>query len=48
MNSCKCKNCNVDVHGASYAEHPTSKKHLEKKTKWNDYTRLVVPGTYWK
>ena len=30
MNSPKCDNCNVDVHGASYAKHLRSKKHLEK------------------
>ena len=41
-NSRTCEICNVNVHRASYVKHLRSKKHLEKKTKSNEYTRIVI------
>ena len=39
MKSHKCDVCNIDVHGASYAKHLRSKKHLEHETQ----NKLIIP-----
>ena len=39
MNSRNCDVCNVDVHGASYAKHLRSEKHLEN-IKQNE---MIIP-----
>ena len=47
MKSRKLETCNIDIHRASYANHLKSEKTFEKrKTKWNDYARMVNSRTY--
>ena len=41
-NNRTCEIFNVNLHSASMQKHLKLKKHLEKKTKRKDYTRMVI------
>ena len=40
----RCDNCEVDVHGASYAKHLRSKKHLEN----GKQNKMILPEWLFK
>ena len=43
-NSRTCEICNVNVHGASFAKHLTSKKHLENV----EQSEMIIPEWLFK